>query len=294
MNTHIASQKEPFIIGSSNLMEYENKLTKLNFGMLMFCEKGEATITIDLNEYHIVQNTNIILIPGSIITIKNATPDFKIVYFIFSTDMFRTACFRLEPAFFQFISENPCYTPKQGDELKPLKNLIKGGEAIYNDRENKFREDIAQSLLQIFIWDTYDKVQRLFTPEQINGSNRKEELFKKFIGLVHHNCTQQRDVAWYANELCISSRYLASIVREITKQGTAKDIIDKFIILELRVALQTTNLSIKEIADQFNFPDQSFLGRYFKKHMGMSPKEFRQQKDYSQKNEISLCNLSKL
>ena len=60
----------------------------------------------------------------------------------------------------------------------------------------------------------------MFTPEQINGSSRKEELFKKFIGLVHNNCTQQRDVAWYANELCISSRYLASIVREITKQGT--------------------------------------------------------------------------
>ena len=132
----------------------------------------------------------------------------------------------------------------------------------------------ADALLQIFFLDTYDKVQRYFTKEQLEGGNRKGQLFKKFIHLVHTNCTMQRDVAFYAEQLCISTRYLSAITKEVG-QISAKEIIDEFLTLEIKVALQSTNLSLKEIADRYNFPDQSFFGRYFKKHTGMSPKEYR-------------------
>ena len=246
--------------------------------MLIYCEKGEALISIDLHEYHIVQNTNIFLLPHSIVSINKLSDDFRVCYFKYSTEMLQAACFRLDPAFMHFISENPYYTPDEKSNIKPLQNLIKVSSVIYEDRENNFRDEIAQNLLEIFIWDTYDKVQRLFTKEQVKGRNRKEELFKKFISLLHQNSAHMRDVAWYASELCISTRYLANIVKEVTKDSSAKDIIDSFSILELKVALQTTNLSIKEIADKFNFPDQSFLGRYFKKHTGYTPSEYRQLK----------------
>ena len=113
-----------------------------------------------------------------------------------------------------------------------------------------------------------------FTKEQLEGGNRKGQLFKKFIHLVHTNCTAQRDVAFYAEQLCISTRYLSAITKEVG-QISAKEIIDEFLTLEIKVALQSTNLSLKEIADRYNFPDQSFFGRYFKKHTGMSPKEYR-------------------
>lgn len=75
----------------------------------------------------------------------------------------------------------------------------------------------------------------------------------------------QRDVAFYAEQLCISTRYLSAITKEVG-QISAKEIIDEFLTLEIKVALQSTNLSLKEIADRYNFPDQSFFGRYFKKH----------------------------
>ena len=62
-------------------------------------------------------------------------------------------------------------------------------------------------------------------------------------------------------------------------EDSAKEIIDENLILELKMALQSTGMSLKEIADKYHFPDQSFFGRYFKKHTGMSPKEYRAKKN---------------
>ena len=239
--------------------------------VLLFCSGGEAEITIDLEKHHIIPNTNIMLLPGSILSLRSASPDFQIHYFAYSGEMMKVACFRLDPAFIHFMKENSCYTHTRLETIRPILRMIEASAAIYADKENQFRESIAQNLLQIFFLDTYDKVQRYFTKEQLEGGNRKGQLFKKFIHLVH---TNQRDVAFYAEQLCISTRYLSAITKEVG-QISAKEIIDEFLTLEIKVALQSTNLSLKEIADRYNFPDQSFFGRYFKKHTGMSPKEYR-------------------
>ena len=214
------------------------------------------------------------LLPGSILSLRSASPDFQIHYFAYSGEMMKVACFRLDPAFIHFMKENSCYTHTRLETIRPILRMIEASAAIYADKENQFRESIAQNLLQIFFLDTYDKVQRYFTKEQLEGGNRKGQLFKKFIHLVHTNCTAQRDVAFYAEQLCISTRYLSAITKEVG-QISAKEIIDEFLTLEIKVALQSTNLSLKEIADRYNFPDQSFFGRYFKKHTGISPKEYR-------------------
>lgn len=72
---------------------------------------------------------------------------------------------------------------------------------------------------------------------------------------------------FYADQLCISTRYLSAITKQVA-ENSAKEIIDENLILELKMALQSTGMSLKEIADKYRFPDQSFFGRYFKKHTG--------------------------
>lgn len=274
MNPLLTTKAETFRTGIDNLEFYRNRLIKLTNGVIMFCTCGEAEITIDLVKYPVVPNTNIMLLPGSILTLKSASKDFRAHYFAYSGEMMKVACFRLDPAFMHFLRDNPCYTHTKPKAIHSLQGMLGAAIAIYADKENQFRESIAQNLLQIFFLDTYDKVQRYFTREQLEGSNRKDQLFKKFIHLVHTHCTNQRDVAFYAEQLCISTRYLSAITKQMG-EITAKEIIDEFLILEIKVALQSTNLSLKEIADRYNFPDQSFFGRYFKKHTGMAPKEYR-------------------
>lgn len=272
----ILAPTENFAVGNDNLSYYRDQPYKVTNGVLMFCHEGEADITIDLTHYHICKSTSIILIPNSILHVEKASGNLDLHYFCCSQEMFQSASFRLPPAFIHFLKENSCHTHTDIKTYSSIAGLTTASLAIYHDKENCFRDAIAQNLLQIFFFDTYDKVQRLFTPEQIEGSDRKDKLFKKFMHLIHTYCCTHHEVSFYAQQLCISTRYLSTITQLIGGKA-AKTLIDQYLLLELKVALQTTDLSLKEIADKYGFPDQSFFGRYFKKHTGMSPKEFRSQ-----------------
>ena len=273
-NSSLAILREPFISGTDeNLSPVMHHLWKLEGGAIYFCRKGWAHATINLKDYEIVENTQVVLLPGTIIRINGCSSDFTASFFGFPKDMFMEASMRFEPIFFRFIKEQPCYVLPQ-ENTGAINGLIRATTAIYNDRENRFRNQIAKNHLQSFMLDIYDKCYRYFGKHKIEGGTRQDEIFKSFVSLVHEHCASQREVSFYADKLCISTKYLTGICKAVTGDS-AKKIIDDFAILEIKVLLQSTELTVQEIADRLVFPDQSYLGRYFKRHEGMSPKEYQ-------------------
>ena len=273
-NSSLAILREPFISGTDeNLSPVMHHLWKLEGGAIYFCRKGWAHATINLKDYEIVENTQVVLLPGTIIRINGCSSDFTASFFGFPKEMFMEACMRFEPIFFRFIKEQPCYVLPQ-ENTGAINGLIRATTAIYNDRENRFRNQIAKNHLQSFMLDIYDKCYRYFGKHKIEGGTRQDEIFKSFVSLVHEHCASQREVSFYADKLCISTKYLTGICKAVTGDS-AKKIIDDFAILEIKVLLQSTELTVQEIADRLGFPDQSYLGRYFKRHEGMSAKEYQ-------------------
>ena len=273
-NSSLAILREPFISGTDeNLSPVMHHLWKLEGGAIYFCRKGWAHATINLKDYEIVENTQVVLLPGTIIRINGCSSDFTASFFGFPKEMFMEACMRFEPIFFRFIKEQPCYVLPQ-ENTGAINGLIRATTAIYNDRENRFRNQIAKNHLQSFMLDIYDKCYRYFGKHKIEGGTRQDEIFKSFVSLVHEHCASQREVSFYADKLCISTKYLTGICKAVTGDS-AKKIIDDFAILEIKVLLQSTELTVQEIADRLVFPDQSYLGRYFKRNEGMSPKEYQ-------------------
>lgn len=275
-NSTLAILPEPFVAGDEeNLSSVMHRLWKLEGGAIYFCRSGWAQVTIDLKEYEIVKNTQVVLLPGSVIRLNGASDDFAISYFGFPRNMFAEACIRIDTSFFRFLKEQPCYTlPTENTEA--IKGLMRSMLAFYRDRQNRFREQIAKNHLQSFMLDIYDKSYRYFSRQQIEGSNRQDKVFRDFVALVHDNCTTEREVTFYANKLCISTKYLTGICRYVSGES-AKKIIDDFAILQIKVLLQSTEYSMQAIADELGFPDQSYMGRYFKRHEGISPKEYKNQ-----------------
>lgn len=238
-------ENEPFITGIEESIESidicSNQIIKLADASIFHCRSGKAHIEIDLQAYEVTENTQLLLLPGSIFNCTCASHDFTVSYIVFSDTLFREITSRLDPSFFHFLKEHPCIVIPE-ERVKPFIGLSLVMKDLYEDRDNSFRIQIFKNFIQNFILDFYDKTQHLFLQKKTEGINRQEEIFKRFIQLIHKHCTTQREVSFYAAELFITPRYLSTIVQNVSG-NTAKSIIDRHVILEIKALLQSTSLS---------------------------------------------------
>lgn len=249
------------------------KTMKVDVDTIIFCRKGTAIIEIDLIPYEIVANTQLIIIAGSIVHNISNSDDFRISYIIFKHEVYDEATAQLEPSFTFFMKEYPCV--QLGEKrINKMNYLVEAMEDFYNEKTNCFRVKIFKNNIQSFLLDVYDKTRTLFKIDKSEEVGRREELFIKFIHLIHNFCPKEREVGFYAEKLYITSRYLSSITQSVAEKS-AKYIIDKHAIQRIKIMLKYSNMSIQDISYELNFPDQSFFARYFKKHTGMTPIEYR-------------------
>ena len=140
-------------------------------------------------------------------------------------------------------------------------------------KDNRFRKDLIRTLLLAMFYDLSNVIYRTRQSSD-NRQTRADIIFTKFIHLVEGNYKRERRVGWYAEQLCITPKYLSETVKQVSRL-TPNEWIDNYVILEIRVLLKNSTRSIKEIAMEMNFPNQSFLGKFFKERVGMSPSEYR-------------------
>ena len=123
------------------------------------------------------------------------------------------------------------------------------------------------------IYDLSNGIYR-FQQMERKDCSRAESIFRDFIQLVARNFKEERRVGWYAQQLCITPKYLSETIKQMSHR-TPNEWIDHYVLIEIRVLLKNTTKSIKEITMEMNFPTQSFLGKFFREHMGMSPSDYR-------------------
>ena len=106
----------------------------------------------------------------------------------------------------------------------------------------------------------------------VKALNDEAQAFKNTAaGLLN---AQGKQLKFYADALCITPRYLSRVVKECTGSSAA-DWIERYVVLEARALLKSTSMTIQQISDELNFPSQTFFGKYFKRRVGMSPKDYR-------------------
>ena len=101
------TNEEPFVSGTGHFAGWENRLMKLEDTAILFCREGHAHIMIDLQEYELAPNTQVVLLPDTIVNFTNISPDFTISYIAFSRILFQEVTARLDLSFFRFLKENP-------------------------------------------------------------------------------------------------------------------------------------------------------------------------------------------
>jgi len=245
-------------------------------GIILFCTGGSCRLFIDAEAYAVAPGCECIILPQTAILFTECSSDLNFKMSYFSDDMFSQASRKMSPDFFNHIHHTPVYRHRNNTEDKTIAyfSLLK---LTYGDKLNRYRTIIATNILRSFLLDVYDKVQK-YEKDNIKGisAGRAEAIYKEFINLLHEHGTEHHDVAFYAGELCITSRYLAAVTSSVANESP-KQTIATFLIQEIKILLTFSELTLSQIADRLHFPDQSHFGRFFKNATGLSPMSYRKQ-----------------
>lgn len=247
---------------------------KLKCIILAFCTQGEISYTINTVAHKVGSGDVLIANAGEVIGNYRASADCSGACLAMSPDFFQEVVsgFRELSALFLFAKRYPVFhiTDRQISQLEGYFMKIK--EKVI-DLEHRFRRELVTTLIKVLIYDTCNTIYAKQEVEKVNGT-RAETIFAEFIRLVEKHFRRERRVSSYAAKLCLTPKYLSETVKAVS-QRSPSEWIEYYVMMEIRVLLKNSRMSIKEIADALNFPNQSFLGKYFKEHYGMSPTQYR-------------------
>ena len=238
-----------------------------------FCHEGSAQYSVDTKEHMVHKNDVIVVNKGQVVGNYMLSRDCKGVAIMVSNDFFSEIIKEVHDMsqLFLFAYSRPVFNINQ-EKADTFMEYFSMLCRKVEEKDNLFRKELAIMLLKAMMYDIGNAIYQKKQSEP--KRTRAEVIFNDFIILLKEHFKQERKVGWYATKLCISPKYLSETVKQVSHR-TPNDWIDHYVTLEIRVLLKNSTMSIKEIAEMLHFPNQSFLGKYFKEHVGVSPSKYR-------------------
>ena len=249
---------------------------RMTFILVALCTEGNAQFTIDTQRHDVKKNDIIVISDRHIIDDYTASDNTNGLAMMMSVNFFYEVINDVRDVALLFLfSRNHPVVSLNEDEVQTFKEYFFFLKKKVADTTNHFKRDLVRTMVLAMFYDLSNVIYRVQQVEN-KRQTRADDIFTRFIKLVEDNYKKERRVSWYAEQLPITPKYLSETVKSVSKH-TPNEWIDKYVTLEARVLLKTSTLSIKEISDELNFPNQSFLGKFFKEHVGMSPSAYRRQ-----------------
>lgn len=277
--------KQPLKIDELNANHYVVSVHKYGF---FLCREGMARILLGSNTYQIFRNHLCFYAPNTFFQILEKSPDLEGILEEDDVETFHPVLSTIDIRKRLQVRNSPCVkiSEKQADEMIRLYNMVQenGQSEIvkknFPDTNEEFTEMLRADCTRYLRYALCLKVLEVYfsnTPVEAMPQTKEDAILNRFLVSVYENCHRQRTVQYYADEQHLSPYYFSSIIRERSGQS-ALQWIGNVTMTFSRQYLECSEMSIKEIADCLNFPDQSTFGRYFKHHEGCSPTEFRERK----------------
>lgn len=240
---------------------------------LLTCHTGHILLEINLKSYRFSIGEVLVLLPEHILYIKEISPDFKGSGILFSDTFWKEARREVEKMnpYYATVKELPCI-PVSFRQSLHLSHYLDIFKEKYQAPQTTHNQIIVRKLLTVLLYEIYQLYIGVI--DQLPPPGKKEQLFQEFLKLVAVHFKKERGIQFYAEQFQMTPRYFSAIIKECSQQSAA-EWINNYVVTEIGILLRTTTLSVKEIADMLNFPDPSFLGKYFKRQTGMSPKQYR-------------------
>ena len=248
---------------------------------IFYCQRGSVEVSLEGCHYHIKPGDVYIYMASTLVHLLHKSEDAEGImvevdfYYILPIV---NKVINVESQL--FMRKNPCVS-LSGEQCAHFEYLLNNLWDRIN-AEDCQKENVQYQHLKLELIKSmgqticYEILNMYFTnqPLQPLQQGKKDVVFQNFMLSLFRFYRKERDVSFYARMQHITPRYFSAIIKEKTGDSALQWIV-RMVITEAKQLLEESDLSIKEIADQLNFPTQSFFVKYFKQYVGVSPKEYR-------------------
>lgn len=246
---------------------------------ITLCTSGIADVSVSGTEYRLVPGTMLVLMPGTLSCVNASTHDYEARVFYIPKEFIRNMPMDMKriTTTFALLTREPIFNidDMRMSDFDNYMTLFKGLAANAGDYRYEAMQGVVMSLVY-YVCDIV-KSQSATAEDQLDimqAHDRKNYYMIRFIDLLGRHCIEERSVAFYAGKMFITPKYLSSIIKEVSGKS-ASEWINEFVMTEAKMRLRKPDNNISETAYQLNFSNISFFGKFFKRHTGMSPSDYK-------------------
>lgn len=247
---------------------------RMSYVGLIVCEKGSFCFDVDKKNFTARAGETVFLSEGNDFCIGELSDDLRVSMLFYRVDPIREILGSSVVAMYQYttLTPEPCYVWTSGEE-EDLAHYISLLGRHRKGPQNPFDNHECKLLLLALTYRLCSIYSRRIIEEK-NVAGHKIDTFIKLIRLIEKYYMQERGVAFYADKLCLSPKYLSALSKSVCGY-TVQELVFRAIIRKSIFWLKNTNKSVQEISDDLNFPNASFFGTFFKKQTGLAPSHYR-------------------
>lgn len=273
----IYADEEIIILNNLAELERENRNTYLlNMVLVVVCERGKMQCRLNDTPRTIEAGNMVVLVPKTLVEEPMVSTDFEFHAMALSYDAVKYNMRAYHSAWdlgLYFLRHPIVPISERANRVSRVYHELLY-EKIQNHNDLFYRE-IMHSIFQCVFFEILSAVSPLINGVHTDGTVRQGELLcKKFLDLVGQGEGRERSVKRLAEQLCVTPKYLSTVVKSVSGR-TALEWMHQVSIDQIKMQLRYTNKSVKEIADDLQFDNLSFFGKFVKNHLGMSPTEYR-------------------
>lgn len=243
-----------------------------NVFFFSICLKGKASFKVNFREFNVREGMIFTYLPGQIFSVTGRSDDFESENLFISSDYILQLPLPTDFDLLKRIGSEPVREapPYMIENILELQSII----VKYHRRESSHHTDLQIKALMYALLMEIGNLYISLELRPIKAISRGEVLAESFFRLLIRNYKTERSVAFYADKLCLTPKYLSTTIKNITGHPVS-EWTDQAVLIEAKRMLKTTDLTALQISEELNFPNPSFFGRFFKQHIGMTPLQYR-------------------
>ncbi len=244
--------------------------------LVIYCTSGEINVNVALDNYIMKKDYVCVVTPGTVVEILSVSRDFHCMMLVMSRNFVTLSQGYAHELLnlFQCLQRKPCYYLK-GVAAERYENIFRDAIKTAAWTDNPKRVSMMHSYVFMLYCCLYPVVstEDMAYQKEKSVSNQKA-IFFKFMKLLQEHYREERSVQYYADCMNLTPKYLSKIVN-LESGNTASNLIDNYVILEAKALLKQSDVNIQQVSEKLNFPNQNTFGKFFKRIVGMTPKEYR-------------------